>query len=56
MSLSAFARRLGMGVLTVFGVSVVIFLLSVLPGDPLAGFCLRTRSRTIARCWPNSSA
>ena len=31
-------RRLGMGVLTVFGVTVVIFLLlSVLPGDPLAG-------------------
>ncbi len=31
-------RRLGMGVLTVFGVSIVIFLLlSVLPGDPLAG-------------------
>src|SRR3981081_2302983 len=31
-------RRLGMGVLTVFGVTIVIFLLlSVLPGDPLAG-------------------
>jgi peptide/nickel transport system permease protein len=31
-------RRLGMGVLTAFGVSIVIFLLlSVLPGDPLAG-------------------
>lgn len=32
------ARRLGMGVLTVLGVTIVIFLLlSVLPGDPLAG-------------------
>jgi len=31
-------RRLGMGVLTVFGVTLVIFLLlSILPGDPLAG-------------------
>jgi peptide/nickel transport system permease protein len=31
-------RRLGMGALTAFGVSIVIFfLLSVLPGDPLAG-------------------
>jgi len=31
-------RRLGMGILTALGVSVVIFLLlSVLPGDPLAG-------------------
>jgi peptide/nickel transport system permease protein len=31
-------RRLGMGLLTVFGVSILIFLLlSVLPGDPLAG-------------------
>ncbi len=31
-------RRLGMGLLTAFGVSIVIFLLlSVLPGDPLAG-------------------
>src|SRR3979411_3454843 len=31
-------RRLGMGILTVFGVTIVIFLLlSVLPGDPLAG-------------------
>jgi peptide/nickel transport system permease protein len=31
-------RRLGMGVLTVFGVTLLIFLLlSVLPGDPLAG-------------------
>jgi ABC-type dipeptide/oligopeptide/nickel transport system permease component len=28
-------RRLGMGVLTVFGVTLVIFLLlSILPGDP----------------------
>src|SRR5712691_11200916 len=31
-------RRFGMGVLTAFGVSILIFLLlSVLPGDPLAG-------------------
>jgi peptide/nickel transport system permease protein len=31
-------RRLGMGVLTVFGVTLLIFLLlSILPGDPLAG-------------------
>lgn len=31
-------RRLGMGAVTAFGVSIVIFLLlSVLPGDPLAG-------------------
>lgn len=38
MSISALLRRLGMGVLTAFGVSIIIFLLlSVLPGDPLAG-------------------
>ena len=38
MSIAALLRRLGMGVLTAFGVSIVIFLLlSVLPGDPLAG-------------------
>ena len=38
MTLAMVARRLGMGALTVFGVSVLIFLLlSVLPGDPLAG-------------------
>jgi peptide/nickel transport system permease protein len=31
-------RRFGMGILTAFGVSILIFLLlSVLPGDPLAG-------------------
>lgn len=31
-------RRLGMGVLTVFGLSIIIFvLLTLLPGDPLAG-------------------
>lgn len=38
MTVAAFLHRLGTGVLTVFGVTVVIFLLlSVLPGDPLAG-------------------
>jgi peptide/nickel transport system permease protein len=38
MSISALLRRLGMGLLTAFGVSIIIFLLlSVLPGDPLAG-------------------
>ena len=31
-------RRLGMAIPTLFGVSLVIFLLmSILPGDPLAG-------------------
>jgi|GraSoiStandDraft_11_1057310.scaffolds.fasta_scaffold207398_1 peptide/nickel transport system permease protein len=36
-------RRLGMGVLTVFGVTLVIFLLlSILPGDPLAGLLPET--------------
>jgi peptide/nickel transport system permease protein len=31
-------RRLGMGILTVFGVTILIFLLlTILPGDPLAG-------------------
>lgn len=36
--LSLILRRLGMGVLTVFGLSVIIFvLLTLLPGDPLAG-------------------
>jgi peptide/nickel transport system permease protein len=38
MTIAMILRRLGMGVLTVLGVTVVIFfLLSVLPGDPLAG-------------------
>jgi peptide/nickel transport system permease protein len=38
MTIAMVLRRLGMGVLTVFGVTIVIFLLlSVLPGDPLAG-------------------
>jgi peptide/nickel transport system permease protein len=38
MTFSALLGRLGMGILTAFGVSLVIFLLlSVLPGDPLAG-------------------
>jgi peptide/nickel transport system permease protein len=38
VSISALLRRVGMGFLTAFGVSIVIFLLlSVLPGDPLAG-------------------
>src|SRR5712691_10874603 len=36
-------RRLGMGMLTVFGVTLVIFLLlSILPGDPLAGLLPET--------------
>jgi peptide/nickel transport system permease protein len=38
VSIAALLRRLGMGLLTAFGVTIVIFLLlSVLPGDPLAG-------------------
>ena len=38
MTISMILRRFGMGILTAFGVSIVIFfLLSVLPGDPLAG-------------------
>ncbi|MFN0070072.1 MAG: ABC transporter permease [Chloroflexota bacterium] len=38
MTLSMLLQRVWMGILTAFGVSVVIFvLLSVLPGDPLAG-------------------
>lgn len=38
MSIAAVLRRLGMGLFTVLGVTVLIFvLLSVLPGDPLAG-------------------
>jgi peptide/nickel transport system permease protein len=36
--LALILRRLGIGVLTVFGLSVIIFvLLTLLPGDPLAG-------------------
>lgn len=38
MTISTLLGRFGMGLLTVFGVTIVIFfLLSVLPGDPLAG-------------------
>jgi peptide/nickel transport system permease protein len=38
VTIAMILRRLGMGLLTVVGVSILIFLLlSVLPGDPLAG-------------------
>ena len=45
-----FLRRLGLAIPTLLGVSVVIFLLmSVLPGDPLAGLLAQDATASGAR-------